>query len=92
MDRPSFIAWNIGLKSAGRALKTDDKSGPKETFHIVDKDLTVHLAHALHVPVPDNSESRNLNVPAVLLLVRFSLNQSNPGAASAKPHHDDTKH
>jgi len=57
---------------------------------MIDEQAPVHPAQPLDIGAPDDLDPFHLEVPVFLVLIRFSLNQPNPGAASAKTHHHDS--
>jgi hypothetical protein len=57
---------------------------------MINEQAPVHPAHPLDIGTPDDLDPFNLEVSVLFILLRFSLNQPDPGATSAKPHHHDS--
>jgi hypothetical protein len=75
----------------GRAFKSNNEPWPKIAFYMVDKHLAVHVAHPFNIGIPDYPDPFDLKISTILVLIRFSLNQPDPGATSTKTHHDDAE-
>ena len=75
----------------GRAFKSNNEPWPKIALDVVDKHLAVQIAHPFNIGIPNYHNPFDLKISTILILIRFSLNQPDSGAASTKTHHDDAE-
>ena len=74
-----------------RAFEPNNELGSKKALDMVDKYPTIHVAQPLNVGIPNYPDPFDLKISTILVLIRFSLNQPESGAASTKTHHNDAE-
>lgn len=75
----------------GAAFKPHHESRPEEALDVINEHLPIHPAQSFNISAPDDFDPFNLGGSILFVLMRFSLNQTDPWAPSTIAHHDNAK-